>query len=264
MSNSANRPMRSLSVTYGGRGTIDPLKRPGIDPGYAGTIETSEPTTNDIPWHQPCHTAAEKRGPPSEIKLASHRLWHRSRGPGTNRGLAFRLSQSSNGNRQYFIFVKSSISPGPVGCQPSVLRVHSLEAGMSSVAKCASHPKCSPACSGGMDFTGIFSPSPIVSAISRIDTPSSCTALYTVTPGPVFSTARRYKCATSFSGAAAQRIAPSPTYTDTPFSRAVWVTSGTSPCLRVSCTCGSRTIATCTPFAATACAACSRSEEHTS
>jgi hypothetical protein len=77
-------------------------------------------------------------------------------------GLAFRLSQSSNGDRQYFIFVKSSISPGPVGCQPRALRVHSLEAGMSSVAKRASHPKRSPACSGGMDFTDIFSPLPIV------------------------------------------------------------------------------------------------------
>src|ERR1700679_28585 len=48
-------------------------------------------------------------------------------------------------SRQYFIFVRSSITPGPVGSQPSVLRVHSLEAGISSPAKCANQSKCSAA-----------------------------------------------------------------------------------------------------------------------
>jgi hypothetical protein len=44
---------------------------------------------------------------------------------------------------QYFMFVRSSIKPGPVGSQPRVLRVHSLEAGMSKLAKPPSQPKCS-------------------------------------------------------------------------------------------------------------------------
>ena len=35
---------------------------------------------------------------------------------------------------QYFIFARSSISPGPVGCDPSVWRVHSLEPGISCAA----------------------------------------------------------------------------------------------------------------------------------
>jgi MFS family permease len=38
--------------------------------------KSPEPATNNIPWLQPCHTAAEKRGPPTDIKVASHRLWH--------------------------------------------------------------------------------------------------------------------------------------------------------------------------------------------
>jgi hypothetical protein len=36
---------------------------------------------------------------------------------------------------QYFISSKSSINPGPFGSHCSVLRVHSLEAGISKVAK---------------------------------------------------------------------------------------------------------------------------------
>ena len=41
-----------------------------------GQSKSPEPAMNNLPWLQPCHTAAEKRGPPTEIKLASHRLWH--------------------------------------------------------------------------------------------------------------------------------------------------------------------------------------------
>jgi hypothetical protein len=78
---------------------------------------------------------------------------------------------------RYSQVTQSSISPGPVGSHPSVLRVHSLEAGISCVAACPKNgPKCSPAFSAGIETTGTFSPLPIVSAISRSDTPSSCTA----------------------------------------------------------------------------------------
>src|SRR3569833_3007541 len=42
---------------------------------------------------------------------------------------------------QYFMFLRSSISPGPVGSQPSVLRVHSLDAGMSKPAYVPIQPK---------------------------------------------------------------------------------------------------------------------------
>jgi hypothetical protein len=45
------------------------------------------------------------------------------------------------------------------------LRVRSLEAGISRVAKCANQPKCSPAFSGAIETTGTFRPLPIVSAI---------------------------------------------------------------------------------------------------
>ncbi len=45
-----------------------------------------------------------------------------------------RASYNRSADRQYFTFAKSSIIPGPVGSQPSVLRVHSLDAGMSIVA----------------------------------------------------------------------------------------------------------------------------------
>jgi hypothetical protein len=45
-----------------------------------------------------------------------------------------RASYDCSADRQYFTFAKSSIIPGPVGSQPNVLRVHSLEAGMSIVA----------------------------------------------------------------------------------------------------------------------------------
>ena len=62
---------------------------------------------------------------------------------------------------------------GPVGFQPSVLRVHWLEAGMSRAAKWASQPKCSAALSWSRETTGIFRPLPMVSAISRRVTPSS-------------------------------------------------------------------------------------------
>lgn len=61
--------------------------------------------------------------------------------------------------QKYFIFVRCSINPGPVGSHPSVLHVHSLEAGMSNAAKCANHPKCAPAFSGAIDTTARSVPS---------------------------------------------------------------------------------------------------------
>jgi len=64
------------------------------------------------------------------------------------------------------MFCKSSINPGPVGSQLKVLRVHWLDAGISSPAKCANHPKCWAAFSGGIDTAGTFSTLPSVSAIS--------------------------------------------------------------------------------------------------
>jgi hypothetical protein len=51
-------------------------------------------------------------------------------------------------------YPKVMIDPGPVGSQPSALRV----AGISVPAKCASHPKCSRAFSGAIEITGTFSP----------------------------------------------------------------------------------------------------------
>ena len=55
-------------------------------------------------------------------------------------------------------------------------RVHSLEAGMSSVAKCPNIPKWSVAFSGAIESAGTLSPLPMASAMSRNGTPSSCTA----------------------------------------------------------------------------------------
>ena len=52
------------------------------------------------------------------------------------------------------MFVRSSIGPGPVGFHARVLRVHSLEAGISKAVKCESQPKCSSVLSRSSDTTG--------------------------------------------------------------------------------------------------------------
>ena len=59
------------------------------------------------------------------------------------------------------------MSPGCVGCHPSRSRVSALEARTSSARKPASHPKCSPACSGAIDVAGRWRCRPITSAIAR-------------------------------------------------------------------------------------------------
>ena len=64
-----------------------------------------------------------------------------------------------------------------VGRQPRRCWVRALEDGMSRLAKWASQPKYSGAFSGVMEMAGTLRPRAMASAMSRIRTPSSATAL---------------------------------------------------------------------------------------
>ncbi len=88
------------------------------------------------------------------------------------------------------------MSPGWLGCHPSSSRVRALEARLSAARKPAIQVKCSPACSGAMEFTGTSRCLPITAAMSRIGTPSSATAC-SVDPAGACSSARRNRRAES-------------------------------------------------------------------
>src|ERR1700727_3436837 len=68
----------------------------------------------------------------------------------------------------------------------------------------------------------------MISAISRVGTPSPPTA-WNTEPADPFSRARRYRRAASNRCTAGQRLEPSPMYADAPLSRARPIRTGTNP-----------------------------------
>lgn len=90
----------------------------------------------------------------------------------------------------------SSSRPGPVGVQPSRLRVGSLDAVKLWAKKQPTTPKCLSASSGSIETTGSPSASPSAWAIARVVTACSATACRRV-PGSALSMPSRISRAVS-------------------------------------------------------------------
>lgn len=120
--------------------------------------------------------------------------------------------------RVYFPVI-SATSVASTGSQPSLFRVNAFDVGLSIETNGASHPKCSVAASREILDTGRFRRRPIASAMFLKGIPSS-PAPCKHEPAGADSTANRNKFAASSRCMAGQRFDPSPTYAETPFSRA--------------------------------------------